>query len=215
MDAAGATRPSADDEAEVIPGGHRFSVSTRIERADAGPLVVRPSTSEFVEQQVVRVGDQVQVFWRDSTSGWGLPAVVSTVERGAVPRWHLAVTGPAEPMQRREAVRARLALPVTVEVNGTDLEGEALDLSEGGVRAVMDAFGNPPLPGTVVPLTVHLEDGVVAAPAEVVRHQTRGTRWAVSLRFVDLPEKEQDRLRRRVFQAMREERARQADQKAD
>ena len=215
MDAAGATRPSADDEAEVIPGGHGFSVSTRVERADAGTLVVRPSTSEFVEQQVVRVGDQVQVFWRDSTSGWGLPAVVSTVERGAVPRWHLAVAGPAEPMQRREAVRARLALPVTVEVHGADLEGEVLDLSEGGVRAVLDGFGHPPLPGTVVPLTVHLEDGVVAAPAEVVRHQTRGTRWGMSLRFLDLPETEQDRLRRRVFQALREERARLADREPD
>jgi c-di-GMP-binding flagellar brake protein YcgR len=32
----------------------------------------------------------------------------------------------------------------------------------------------------------------------------------LSLRFPDLPEKEQDRLRRRVFQAMREERARAA-----
>ena len=211
MDATGATRPEADDEAEVTPRGHRVPVSTRVERADAGTLVVRPSTSEFVEQQVVRVGDEVWVFWRDSSSGWGLPAVVSTVERGAVPRWHLAVAGPAEPTQRREAVRARLALPVTAQINGVDLEGEALDLSEGGVRAVLQAFGNPPMPGTVVPLVVHLEDGDVTARAEVVWHQARGTRWGVSLRFVDLPEKEQDRVRRRVFQAMREERARSAD----
>ena len=55
---------------------------------------------------------------------------------------------------------------------------------------------------------MHLEDGDVTSRAEVVWHQTRGTRWWVSLRFLDLPEKEQDRVRRRVFQAMREERAR-------
>jgi c-di-GMP-binding flagellar brake protein YcgR len=156
----------------------------------------------------VRVGDHVQVIWRDSSSVWALPAQVATVERGAAPRWHLTVSGPAEPIQRREAVRARLAVPVTAVLHSVDLEGGVLDLSEGGIRAVLEGFGHPPLPGTVVPLTVHLEDGDVTSRAEVVWHQTRGTRWWVSLRFLDLPEREQDRVRRRVFQAMREERAR-------
>ena len=205
---AGATRPEPDDEAEVTPRDHRVAVSTRVEQSGPGSLVVRPSVGDFAEQDVVRVGDHVQVVWRDSAGGWALPAQVSTVERGTVPRWHLAVLGPAEQIQRREAVRARLAVPITAVLDSADLEGEVVDLSEGGVRAVLDAFGHPPLPGTVVPLTVHLEDGEITAHAEVVWHWNRGTRWGVSLQFLDLPEKEQDRLRRRVFQAMREERAR-------
>lgn len=208
MDAVGATRPEADTEAEVVLRDHPVSVSARVEHVDAGFLVVRPSAGEFVEQQVVRVGDQVQVAWRDAVAGWALPAQVTTVERGTVPRWHLAVLGPAEELQRREAVRARLAVPVTVVLNGADLEGEVRDLSEGGVRVSLEAFGDPPPSGTVVPLTVHLEDGEITAHAEIVWHWNRGTRWGVSLQFLDLPEKEQDRLRRRVFQAMREERAR-------
>ncbi len=208
MDAASATRPEADTEAEVVLRDHPVSVSARVEHVDAGSLVVRPSAGEFVEQQVVRVGDQVQVAWRDAVAGWALPAQVTTVERGTVPRWHLAVLGPAEELQRREAVRARLAVPVTVVLNGADLEGEVRDLSEGGVRVSLEAFGDPPPSGTVVPLTVHLEDGEITAHAEIVWHWNRGTRWGVSLQFLDLPEKEQDRLRRRVFQAMREERAR-------
>ena len=99
-------------------------------------------------------------------------------------------------------------MPITAVLNGVDLEGEVVDLSERGIRAVLEAFGNPPEQGTVVPATVHLEDGDVAARAEVVWHHARGARWIVSLRFLDLAEREQDRLRRRVFQAMREERAR-------
>ena len=208
MDAVGVTRPEADTEAEVVLRDHPVSVSARVEHVDAGFLVVRPSAGEFVEQQVVRVGDQVQVAWRDAVAGWALPAQVTTVERGTVPRWHLAVLGPAEELQRREAVRARLAVPITVVLNGADLEGEVRDLSEGGVRVSLEAFGDPPPSGTVVPLTVHLEDGEITAHAEIVWHWNRGTRWGVSLQFLDLPEKEQDRLRRRVFQAMREERAR-------
>jgi hypothetical protein len=204
---AGAVRPGVDAEAEVTPAGGRVSVSTRVEGSGDTAIVVRPSSSEFVDQQVVRVGDLVRVFWREGPGGWALPAEVATVERGAVPRWHLTVTGPAEESQRREAVRARVARPVVLSVNGVDLEGQSLDLSEAGTRIVVEAYGNPPLPGTRLSVAVEVEDGMLTSPAEVVRQQTRGSRWQLSLHFVDLPEKEQDRLRRRVFQALREERA--------
>ena len=39
----------------------------------------------------------------------------------------------------------------------------------------------------------------------------RGARWLLSIRFRDVQEKDGDRIRRRVFQALREERARQDD----
>jgi hypothetical protein len=182
-------------------------VSTRVETSGDTALVVRPSSSEFVDAEVVRVGDRVQVFWRDGASGWLVPADVATVARGAVPRWHLTVTGPAEPTQRREAVRARVAVPVVITVNGADLEGQSLDLSEAGARCAAEAYGNAPLPGATVGVTLQLEDGAIATRAEVARQQTRGSRWQLSLQFLDLPEREQDRLRRRVFQALREERA--------
>ena len=208
MDAVGAARPEVDDEAEVTPRDHRYPVSTRVERVTDETVVVRPSVGDFADQEVVRVDDHVQVFWRDATDVWALPAQVAVVERGAVPRWRLTVMGPAESVQRREAVRAPLAVPVTVVLGAIHREGEVVDLSERGIRAVVDAFGSPPAPGSVVPVTVHLEGGDVRSRAEVVWHHTRAGRSAVSLRFLDLPEREQDRVRRRVFQAMREERAR-------
>ena len=55
---------------------------------------------------------------------------------------------------------------------------------------------------------LQLEDDALVTPAEVVWYRVRGARWTLSLRFPALPEKEQDRLRRRVFRAMREDRAR-------
>ncbi|MGY1640274.1 flagellar brake protein [Geodermatophilus sp. SYSU D00703] len=204
---AGDLRPGADAEAELTVAGSRVCVSTRVETCGDTALVVRPSSTESVDQQVVRVGDRVQVFWRDGVGGWILPADVATVARGAVPRWHLTVTGPAEHTQRREAVRARVVRPLVLAVHGVDLEGESRDLSEDGTRCVAEACGNPPLPGETVGVTLELEEGVFTTRAEVVRQRTRGARWQLSLRFLDLPEREQDRLRRRVFQALREERA--------
>jgi hypothetical protein len=208
MTTPGLDHPHRDGEVEVVLLGHPVSVSARVEAADAATVVLRPSVGEFAGRRVVRIGEEVQLLWPDASGARTVPAEVATVQRGAVPRWHLDVTAPAEPVQRREAVRGRLVVPLAVTVNGADLEGTVLDLSESGVRAAVDAYGPPPSPGTTVAIVLRLEDDVLAIPAEVVRYRVRGRRWALSLRFPDLPEKEQDRLRRRVFRAMREDRAR-------
>ena len=207
----GVDHPVQDGEAEISTAARSLSVSARVESTGPTAVVVRPSAGDFVEQTVVRVGEQVSVFWMGPEGGRSFLADVTTVERGAVPRWHLQVTTPAEETQRRTAVRVRLSLPVVAAVNGVDLEGEILDFSEAGCRVVVDAYGNPPLPGSRIGVTLDLDSGALVTPAEVARQQTRASRWHLSLRFVDLPEKEQDRLRRRVFQALREERARQPE----
>ena len=87
-----------------------------------------------------------------------------------------------------------------------DLTGESVDFSENGLRAQFEGFGMLPDPGTTLDLAVALEDGDMRTKAEVVRVQARGARWLMSIRFVDI-QKDQDRARRRVFQALREERA--------
>lgn len=204
-------RPEIDVEVEITPVGRTLSVSARVEDAGPADVVVRPGVSGFVDEAVVAVGERVSVLWLSDDGARALPAEVATVSRGAVPRWHLKVVGPAEAIQRRQAVRARVALPVVAAVNGIDLQGDIVDISEGGVRAVVEPYGVTPIAGSTLSLTVQLEEGPITAAAEVVRQQTHDARWALSLRFTDLPEKEQDRLRRRVFRAIREERARHSD----
>jgi hypothetical protein len=203
--------PGTDVEVEITLLVRELAVVARVEAAGPEGLVVRPGVSDFVGQDVVGIGDQLTVLWLTTEGARALPAEVGTVERGAAPRWHLRIVGDTETVQRRQAVRARVALPLTVTVNGIDLDGDVVDLSEGGARAAVDPYGIAPLPGTAVSLTVRLENGPVSGPAEVVRQQTVGGRWALSLRFTDLPDRDQDRLRRRVFQAIREERARHSD----
>jgi hypothetical protein len=166
---------------------------------------------EFVEQVVARVGDPVEVFWRAEDTQRALPAEVTEVETGAVVRWRMRMTGPAETSQRRKAVRGRIAVPVEAEHGSIDLKGTTLDLSEAGLRAEFEGLGAPPEAGAKLALTVHLEDGVIRTRAEVVRTQARGARWVISISFVAIQERDQDRVRRRVFQALREERAKRAD----
>jgi c-di-GMP-binding flagellar brake protein YcgR len=207
----GVDHPEEQTEAEVTLIGRGVSVSSRVEVVHDGFIAVRPSVGEFVEQVVVRVGDAVEVFWKGEDTQRALPAEVTEVEQGAVIRWRMRITGPAETSQRRKAVRGRVTVQVEAAYGAIELKGETMDLSEAGLRAEFEGMGAPPEAGAKLALVVHLEDGVVKTRAEVVRTQARGARWVMSIRFVDVQEKDQDRVRRRVFQALREERANKAD----
>jgi hypothetical protein len=210
MTEPGIDHPAADSSADVTSLRSALSVDARVEFADRNSVLVRPSAGDFVGQDVVAVGEPVEVFWHGPAGGRALSAEVAHVERGRTPRWHLTVTGPADDRQRRTAVRCRLGLPVTVTLRGVDLAGETLDLSEDGTRVLVEGYGAAPEPGTPLGVTVELEDGAARYRAESLRVRSRGISWVMSLRFLETGEREQDRLRRRVFQALREERARPA-----
>ena len=207
----GVDHPVEQTEAEVTLTGRGISVSARVEVVHDGVISLRPSVGEFVEQVVVQVGDAVEVFWKGEDHQRAAPAEVTEVDQGALVRWRLRLTGPAEDSQRRKAVRGRVNVPVEAEYGSVDLRGSTVDLSEAGLRAEFEGFGAPPEAGVSLQLTLSLEDGVIKTRAEVVRTQARGARWVMSIRFVNIPEKDQDRVRRRVFQALREERASKAD----
>lgn len=207
----GVDHPEEESDADVTLAARGISVNARVESVVDGVVVVRPSAGEYVDQAVVVPGDEVDVFWKATETRRVVPASVLEVESGAVVRWRLRITGAAEESQRRTAVRGRVVVPVSVGHGPVELNGESLDLSENGVRAQFDGFGALPEPGTSVDLSVQLEDGELSTKAEVVRAQARGARWLMSIRFLHIQEKEQDRVRRRVFQALREERARAVD----
>jgi c-di-GMP-binding flagellar brake protein YcgR len=207
----GVDHPVEQTEAEVTLTGRGISVTSRVEVVQNEFISVRPSVSEFVDQVVVRVGDVVELFWKTDDAQRALPAEITDVEQGAVVRWRMRATGPAEASQRRKAVRGRVTVPVTAGYGSIDLKGESVDLSEAGLRAEFEGLGAPPEAGAKMDLAIELEDGTIKTKAEVVRTVARGARWVISIRFANMQEKEQDHVRRRVFQALREERARKAD----
>ncbi|MCW2701796.1 MAG: putative Type pilus assembly PilZ [Blastococcus sp.] len=207
----GVDHPEEQAEAEITLTGRGISVTGRVEMVQNDTIVVRPSVGDFFEQVVVRVGDVVEVFWKFQDDQRALPAQVTAVEQGAVVRWRLNATGPAEHSQRRKAVRGRVVVPVEAGYGAVDLKGETADLSEAGMRALFEGFGFPPESGSKLDLLIKLEDAEIRTKAEVVRNQARGASWLMSIRFLNIQEKDQDRVRRRVFQALREERASKAD----
>ena len=58
---------------------------------------------------------------------------------------------------------------------------------------------------------IRLEEGAITDQGRGGAHPGPGAVWLMSIRFTDSRRRDQDQVRRRVFQALREERARMAD----
>jgi c-di-GMP-binding flagellar brake protein YcgR len=104
-------------------------------------------------------------------------------------------------------VRARVELEVLIPWAGAQMSGVTVDLSEGGMRALMDGWGLPPDAGTPSQVTLVLDGVPLLLHGEFVWTSIRGAQWLLAMKFNDVTEHAGDKLRRRVFQALRDERA--------
>jgi hypothetical protein len=181
-----------------------------VERSDEFGLVVRPAGSTRTWEDAIKPGDPVEVYWVSGYEERTLPARVASIDDAEQPGWHLQPTGQAERSQRRKAVRAVAALPVVMPWSGALLKGMTVDISEGGIKALVDGWGLPPESGTPLQVTLTLEEGIsLDVHGEVVWTADRGTKqWILAVRFTQVSERDGDTLRRRVFRALREERTR-------
>lgn len=203
-------RPDASTQADVTLVSRGITVTACVERSDEYGLVVRPSGTARTWAGVIKPGDAVEVYWVSGYEERTLPARVAAIEEAERPGWQLQPTGQAERSQRRKAVRAAAELPVVVPWSGSLLRGLTIDISEGGIKALVDGWGLPPESGTALLVTLTLEDGIsLDVHGEVVWTADRGTKqWVVAIRFTQMSERDGDTLRRRVFRALREERTR-------
>jgi PilZ domain len=201
-------RPRQSSTADVTLVTRGITVTACVLVSNELALVVAPGGDGAVRNTAVKAGDPVELFWVGGYEELTLPARIRQVDEGVEPRWHLVPTGSVARSQRRRAVRAWVELPVLIPWAGGTLKGSTLDLSEAGARVLVDGWGLPPERGVRIEITVAFEDTTAVDPrAEIVRTQERGAQWILAMRFVDAPERDEDRLRRRVFQALREHRA--------
>ena len=199
-------RPEESGFADVTLVTRGVTVTASVEVSDTSVVIVRPQGDQSTCD--LEPGESVELYWVGGHEERTLPGVLTSLEGGTEPRWQIAVKGQAERSQRRKAVRARVAVPVIVPWAGSQMTGTTVDLSEGGMRALVDGWGLPPEPGTPTQLTVEVDDELLHLEGEFVWTADRGgSQWLVAMKFVDVPERAGDILRRRVFQALRDERA--------
>jgi hypothetical protein len=203
-------RPEESGAADVTLVSRGITVPVCVEVSSTGLVVVRPSSDGPPNRDSIQLGDAIELYWVGGYEERTLKGVVSTIEGGPDARWHLSVKGQAERSQRRKAVRGRVQIPVIIPWAGAQMAGTTVDLSEAGMRALMDGWGVPMEAGTTTQLTLTLDDALLHLKGEIVWTVERGAQWLMAMKFIDVPDKAADLLRRRVFQALRDERAAQA-----
>ena len=197
-------RPEESGSADVTLVSRGLTVTASVEVSSTGLVVVRPAGDPSDGE--IQPGDPVELYWIGGEEERTLGGTVSSIEAGPDARWHIAVSGFAERSQRRKAVRARVEVEVIIPWAGGQMTGVTVDLSEGGIRALMDGWGLPPEPDTRTQLTLSIDDALLHLPGRIVWTSIRGAQWLLAVQFLDVPDSAGDRLRRRVFQALRDER---------
>ena len=203
-------RPEERASADVTLVAYGITVTASVEVSGSGLVVVRPEGDGSAWKASIERGEAVELYWVGGEEERTLKGLVAEIEDGSDgtdPRWHLSVNGPAERSQRRKAVRARVQLPVLIPWAGAQLTGNTVDVSEAGIRTLMDGWGVPLDPGTPCQVSLDLGDTLVHLIGEVVWTSVRGAQWLMAIKFIDVPEQAGDVLRRRVFKALRDERA--------
>lgn len=182
-----------------VPGVSR-SWRTRVEALEGRRLLVVAPTRPDGSPYVVPHGTLATLAWPTESALLRASTTVTGDDVDVVPRWWLTATV-VERVQRRAAFRLRIARPVRLAMEGTQLEGVTDDLSETGALVVVPAPADA-VAGQQVRVRLALEDQEeLLLDAEVVRViSAEGGRRALGLRFVDLDEGRSDRVRRFVLE---------------
>jgi hypothetical protein len=205
--------PAAATGLSVLPLGRDESLTSRVRRVDGGHVYISIPRTPVGENAFFIARDMLEVSWQSDDGLRSAPG--ESVSIAADGTWKVKLTGPATRLQRRDAVRAPIGLPVTVAWDRVTLNGSTVDLSEGGALCVFRGGGDlgtrVPFPkkGRELTLRLDLYSDELVLPVVIIRRKPRQDslhEW--SLRFVGLPESSADLIRSHVFTALRNARAR-------
>jgi hypothetical protein len=213
VSAAAGDLPAIGSVLDLVPSSRSGTfLSWMDELAEDGLLVTTPCDGDR-RPISLPLGERLDVVWSTPDGLRAVPAALAGIVLGELPRWRLEVVGVAQRGQRRDAVRAPLIAPVELGLTVDPVLGRTVDLSEGGLRCVLDRTLDPwhavPDVGEVIRVAVALPDLTLRCLSEVTRLFPRQDgRVELSVRFIGLTEKDQDAVRRRVFTRLRELRQR-------
>lgn len=154
---------------------------------------------EIVEADRPEVEQVVTLLWTETKGFFQLPVRLASATNGDLPVWTLRLLGSPEVSQRRSFVRVEEVGTVTL-LSGTETyEAYMLDLSEGGMRCLVDCRV-PTYHENVVGTIFECGDTLLRIDAEVVRQEPADSgRYVLGLRFTDVSSAEADTIRRHVF----------------
>jgi c-di-GMP-binding flagellar brake protein YcgR len=185
-------------EVQLPPSGGWLS--SRVEdREDDRCLVLAAPFDGTGRALVAQPGAHVVLRWIDERGLRSLDATVTGERGGRVPLWEVWSTEVPKLHQRRRFARVPVMMPVRVQRTGGESLVVTLDLGEGGVLCAAPPMA-PFEPEEPVQLSFEVDGRRLETEARVVRSRTaRGGGVTVAFRFIGLPGRDADHLRRFVY----------------
>ena len=155
-------------------------------------------------------GAQVKLRWGiDSGERW----VCATVESTSESTWTVRATGPVSHQQRRGWVRVDTTVRVRIRHSrcGRWHDGRTVNLSCGGMAAIIDVPDDAPEAGDDLDIEIALPDGTIAMTGAVLQTWPGRDGHTFRVEFGKVPDASREKLARHVFQIQREELARRRE----
>jgi c-di-GMP-binding flagellar brake protein YcgR len=171
---------------------------SRVEDREDRRLVVAAPSDPRGQLLAAQPGDPVALRWVEQTGLGYLDTTVTGEPDGRVPVWELWAVEVPKLHQRRRFARVPVMLPVRVAGGGGQSLLLSLDLAEGGVLCVASpaaAFA----PEERVELTFEVGGRRLQTAAVVVRSCGAPGGATIAFRFISLPRRDADHLRRFVY----------------
>jgi hypothetical protein len=181
---------------------------SRVEGRDGHELVIAAPTTPRDGLLLAQPGDSLRLQWTLADRGLGTTEGTVVASRlNPLPVWRVQCVEP-ELHQRREYARLPITLTVILGSGERGQELSSIDLSEGGMRCLTPASMRLNL-GDLIEAEVDFEGPPIRIVAEVVRIIETGELGMldIGLRFLDLPERDGERIRKFIFQQQARQRA--------
>jgi len=219
--------PETREPVDVQAASRGDALTSFVESSGDGEIVVSVAVDRSGRRVRLEAGEDLQLVWKGPEGLRARPVQLLEVILGDEPTWRLKPVGPAARGQRRNAVRSPLSLPVEIALGQSQVIGETVDVSEAGLRVLLTPAtgsrttheapedGDAAAPAAEAPrpeigavldlvLAVNEQQAPIRSKVEVVRTHPRTDRLLeLSVRFIGLPEGEEDRIRARVFTELR------------
>ena len=175
-------------------------LQSRVESVDGTAVTLAAPTGAYGMPVLPTAGETVLVAWNTVRGYFERKGIVEHSQRTPQPRMTVRPLGEVRKLQRRAHVRVPQLSPVSISVGGKRLRASLLDVSESGVRCVVDR----PTPlgmDSNVTVTLELLDDTVAEleaiPARM--YAIDDEHLEIGLTFTDVDERTATRIRKHVF----------------
>ena len=147
---AGVDHPEEKAVVDVIVPGRGELLMSWVEAVQDGEITVTMAQNRAGQRVRLDTGERLDLVWKGGEGLRAMPVQLTGTEGGDNPVWRLRPMGPASRGQRRGAVRTPLRLPVAVTAGAMECRGSTIDVSESGLRVLLDVPDGPE-PGAATP----------------------------------------------------------------